>query len=803
MPETKEKYSIIIINTNGLLHTIKCIDSIFLYTKNFELIIVDNCSDDGSPEYLDSLIKKHKNIKLITTEKRYTFSENNNSAIPLANGDFIIFLNNDTIVSPNWLERMESHFENVPLDNIGGVGPVCNSSNGRQVVPLSDPEEWHQQHRGQWSATGVLYGWCMMFKREVIDKIGGFDEQFINGHEDNDLSLRAVLAGYKLVIAIDTYIYHEGQATLRKIMKDKEEYLEKGFINREAYFNKYYDYQNKHKKLVAVYRTNGGRYLEESLSQTSKFVDSIIIHFCRAANKFYHNDYKMSKDYLGEWMGRNQYENYLRIKFKKIVKIGWYDGIFQEDYERNWLLQEALAMQVEDNADWCISIDDDEIYENKFIGKVQALMNPRNPETLAYSMTWRTIWKTELGVEYYRADDTFGQFMNHRMFKLIPGQEIKSFNHPEGHHCGSAPLFSPENIRWTNIRVRHLGYDTPEQRQRKFEFYQKNDNFKTKADIGHDDYSHLIDQNVQCQVYDPNHSISFVTMVKNEEKMIRGFLEHVQDLVDEYVIVDTGSTDKTLEIINDFAKYCPVPVRVFHYPWEDNYSTPRNFGREQAKGKWILRMDADERFMSEDVLRIFSLTEQDTEFIIFHVINFMEEEIHGKTAKYASTESIRLYRNTPEVYYSGLVHETLEDCMRVIGRKRKYKKSVAPFYLRHYGYLKPKNNIREKLDRYEMINNRQIEITDGTDPRPFFNMALHYLNDERMNDAIKMFHKSIEIDRNFWLAYQQMAALNIKSAKTFLSDTLFTMPQGHPFRNEANEILEFLNKRSVGYVKVT
>lgn len=800
MPGTKEievtpKYSIIIVNVNGLTHTIKCIESIYEHTENFELIIVDGASTDGSVEYLDHQLLSRKNIKVINCKKLYNFSVNNNLGFKLATGDFVIFLNNDTVVTPGWVSQMENHFNNVPLENIGAVGPVCNNSNGRQMVGIQDAVQWHAEHRGQWSMSGVLYGWCIMFRKPVLDLIGGFDERFENGHEDNDLSLRAQLAGYKLVIAIDTYIYHEGQATLRKFMPSKQAYMDQGLVNRETYFNKYYDDSQSKKKLVAVYRTNYGDHFEESLEQTSRFADSIIIHFCRAPGNVYFGE---------ENFDRQSYVSRLKVLFPKICKVEFYDGLFQEDYERNWLLQQALELQSRGLADWCISIDDDEIYEDKFIGRVQKMMNPRNPEILAYAMNWRTIWKTELGVEYYRADDTFGQFINHRFFRLIPGQLINSHGHPEGHHCGSAPHLSPENIKWTNIRVRHLGYDTPAQRQRKYDFYQKNDNFKNAADIGHQDYSHLIDMNVNYQIYDKDHSISLVTMVKNEEKQIRGMLEGIQDLVDEFVIVDTGSTDKTLSIIDDFSKYSPIPVRVFHYPWEDNYSTPRNYGKMQAKGKYILRMDADERFMYEDLTKIFNMTERDIEIFIFQVINFMEEQVPGKKPFYASTEAMRLYRNYPEIFYSGIVHETLDDSTAYLYSKRRVNiQRAIGIYLYHYGYLKTKDHLRKKMDTYEILNNRQIEITDGTDPRPYFNLALHYLNDEKVTAASQNFRKCVDIDQRFWMSYQQMAALNIKQAKNFLAQTVNTIPSHHPFKKEAEEILDFLNKRSIGCVKVT
>ncbi len=779
------KYSIIIIATNGIQHTIYCVESILENTKDFELIVIDNNCTDGTSQYLEALNAKHENIKVVETKETLSFAENNNLGLKVAEGRYIIFLNNDTKVSKDWLERMTIHFEKVPLKNIGAIGCVSNNSNGRQMVQEQDAEEWYMKHRGRWTQAGVLYGWCMCFKSEVLKEVGGFDEQFINGHEDNDLSLRTLLAGYQLIIAQDTYIYHSGQATLRTQISGKD-YMSQGYDNRERYYDKYWD-PDKKNTLVAVYRTNGGEHLEESLEQTSKFADKIILHMIR----------------LPETYAIDEYINALKIKFPKIVKVGYYGGIFQEDYERNWLLQEALKITADEENAWCISIDDDEIYEDKFIEKSRKMMHPRNPEIFAYWCHWRTIWKTEMGKEFYRKDSTFGSFSNYRFFRLLPGMEINS-THPEGHHCGSAPALAPENQCHSNIRVKHLGYDSPEQRQKKFEFYQTNDNFKNKADIGYDDYHHLINPNPLLEEYHTVNGISCVMMIKNEEDHILGCLEQVQNAVDEYIIVDTGSTDKTIKIVKQFMEHCIVPVKLLHLPWCDQYSIPRNFGKRHATQRWILHLDADERFQHEDVGKLCNLTETNKEVYLFHVMNYMEKATKaGVTPKYASTESIRLFRNIPELYYTGVIHETLDDAISVIGKTRKVKAERPLFPLHHYGYLKEKKNVVKKFDYYEKLNLKQIEITEEKDPRPYFNLAMHYLNDKKEEDALKMFQKSLTLTPRFWHASQQMAALNLKSAKTFLANTIATISEEHPFKGQAIKILEFLDENTFGIHGIT
>jgi glycosyltransferase involved in cell wall biosynthesis len=767
------RYSIITVTHNGLAFTVKCINSILQYTQDYELIVVDNGSTDGTVGYLNALMEKHDNVKCIFNKENGTYAKANNQGYAISSGDHVCFLNNDTVVNNNWIDRLSAHLYGVPLKNIGIVGPITNSSNGKQAYGhVSDPEKWYLENRGRWSHTGRLYGWCLLMRRALLEEIGTFDERFDNSHEDNDLCIRAQLAGYQLVIAYDTWIHHTGQGTFRNMVTAKE-YLDRGYINRETYYDKYWD--ERPRKLVAVYRLgNCEKYIWDSLVQTSKFADYIIVHLCRSTDNT---------------------EEIVR-QFPKVIKVGKYDGIFQEDYERNWLLQEALKT----DADWCISIDGDEVYEDKFIERSQKMMRPRNPEIFAYMYRWRTIWEKNNGTEYFRSDSTFGGFTNYRFFRLIKGQEITS-RHPEGHHCGSAPIIAPENIVWSSIRVKHLGYDTPEQRQQKYEFYEANDHFKSARDIGNKDYSHLIDRNVQLEKYDPDIGISCIMMVRDEEEDILPCIEHMECVVDEFVIVDTGSKDKTIELIEKFAKYATVPVKLLHMPWCDNYSIPRNFAKLHATKSWILMMDADERFDCGDVDLIYKMIETDADAVIFHVLNYMKKTLPGETPVYASTESVRLYRNIPELYYTGIIHETIDDSMAMFNGRRTLNVAKAPFPLHHKGYLKGRAKVEGKMQYYERLNKEQIEITEGKDPRPYYNLALHYLSGDKEKEALVMFQKSLTVNPNFWHSSQQMAALNIKCAKIFLQNTIDSIPPKHPFKNEAQEILNYLNKKSFGVIK--
>lgn len=775
----KPKYSIVTITHNALEHTIRCLESLYKYTKNFELIVVDNNSTDGTVGYLKEMEYRQENMKVIFNQENRCFAAANNQGIKIAKGDYIVFLNNDTILNPDWLKRMTIAIENYPDKDVAMVGPVSNNSAGRQVVGLQDSEEWYRKYKGNWVLAGRLFGWCIMAKHNMLDEIGLFDERFINGFEDNDLCLRAQLAGYKLIIAVDTYIYHAGQSTFRTRADWIRDYMKDIHRNQKKFYDKYYT--GSRKKLVAVYRiANCEKYIRQSLIRTSKFADAIIVHLCR------------SKD---------RTEQIVR-EFPKVIKIQKYDGPFQEDYERNWLLQEALKLHEKGEADWCISIDGDEVYEDKFVERCQKMMNPRNPEIFAYWCQWRTIWKTKDKEEFFRADSTFGRFSNYRFYRLIKGQKIIS-DHPEGHHCGSNPIIPLENLAWCNIRVKHLGYDTPEQRQKKYEFYRDNDHFPDSKAIGHKDYTHLIDEDVDLKGYHADNGISLVMIVKNEVDKIKKCLEEIAPVIDEYIIVDTGSTDNTKEEVLEFAKYASVPVKLIDFKWCNNFSLARNFAKSFATQRWILHLDADESFRPRDLQVIFRMSEEDADIFLFHVINYLEETKANEPPVYASTESIRLFRNIPDLYYTGIVHETLDDAISVKRRRGTIKVMRSPVILHHRGYLRKKDKLADKFLDYVSLNKKQIKITDGKDPRSYFNLALHYLNEkDGEHKALENFQKSLSLNPNFWHANAQMAALNIKSVKYFLNRTLESMPEDHPYIKQVKEILEFLEKNSFGHQKI-
>lgn len=183
-------------------------------------------------------------------------------------------------------------------------------------------------------------------------------------------------------------------------------------------------------------------------------------------------------------------------------------------------------------------------------------------------------------------------------------------------------------------------------------------------------------------------SISLCMIVKNEERNLERCLASVQGIVDEIVLVDTGSNDRSVEIASAFG------AKVLHHTWQDNFSLARNIGLEQACGGWILILDADEELQPETRPRIRPLlSETDADAISLRVRNFNP---FGEYTEYQDSWQVRLFRNRPEYRYEQSVHNQITSSILRAGGK--IFRDDTLIWL-HYGYME--RAVQGVDDRYQ------------------------------------------------------------------------------------------------------
>ena len=237
--------SIIILTYNNLEMTRQCIDSIYARTSvPFELILVDNASADETPAYLARLKSEKPNVHLILNKENLGFAKGNNQGAEAAQGEYLVFLNNDTIVTRGWLKGLIRHLQE---PKVGMVGPVTNQSGNEARIAVSYEnipgmeafaQHYTEQHQGKSFEINMLAFFCVVMRRSVWQDVGPLDERFgIGMFEDDDYALRVKKKGYKILCAEDVFVHHWGSASFSQLQLI--DYWSKFTENRKKFENKW------------------------------------------------------------------------------------------------------------------------------------------------------------------------------------------------------------------------------------------------------------------------------------------------------------------------------------------------------------------------------------------------------------------------------------------------------------------------------------------------------------------------------------------------------------------------------------
>jgi polysaccharide pyruvyl transferase CsaB len=222
------KASIVIITYNNLPLNRICLESVYSNTDypNYEVIVVDNDSSDGTQEFLQEFKQKQPDLKLILNKTNNGFAKANNQGLKVAEGEYLVLLNNDTLVPPGWLTRLIKHLQD---PEIGLVGPVTNFAGNEARIPVmyttwEEMELFANEHSwlndNQIADIPVLAMFCLAFRKDIFSEIGELDEDFgIGMFEDDDYCQRVRKNGYRTICAIDTYVHHVGQASFKKLIR--------------------------------------------------------------------------------------------------------------------------------------------------------------------------------------------------------------------------------------------------------------------------------------------------------------------------------------------------------------------------------------------------------------------------------------------------------------------------------------------------------------------------------------------------------------------------------------------------------
>ncbi len=239
--QTPPLVSIIVLCCGQLSFTRLCLESVLRNTRQpYELILVDNASTDGTADYLRSLASRAgpARVKVIINTENRGFPAGCNQGLAQAEGEYVLFLNNDTIVPTGWLDPLVA-VASRHGDGRSLVGPVSNNASPPHPVPVTYrtldeielfAERWATEHARKISIVPRLSAFCLLGKRNFVSTLGGFDEGYgIGLFDDDDLCLRAKVAGAELVLVRQVFIHHFGSRTFRDLAVDGQRQLTENF----------------------------------------------------------------------------------------------------------------------------------------------------------------------------------------------------------------------------------------------------------------------------------------------------------------------------------------------------------------------------------------------------------------------------------------------------------------------------------------------------------------------------------------------------------------------------------------------
>jgi len=760
--------SIIILTLNQHKYTKECVESIQKHTPEpHEIIFIDNGSGDGTVKWLRKLAKHNSNYKLVENKKNLGFSKGCNQGIEAATGEFILLLNNDVVVTENWLDGMLECLTSAP--HIGIVGPLTNSISGPQKVPfvgyssmdgLTDyARAFRHKNRHRRIPYRRVVGFCMLFRRQLIEEIGLLDESFGSGNfEDDDFCLRASLAGYRNVIAGDVFIHHYGSRTFvgnridygaslsgnRKVFtekwsgKDAGERFGKKLIIENAISRADDFYRHGHIENATASMLGAFKHAPDDMCLYLKLAEMLI-------------DAKRYNDALGILESVPQGS----ADAKQLALLGYCEEALERDEKAQEYAERALAidpsMPLALNVMGVVAYKKGEQDTAEGIFKKAIDSNPGFGES--YTNLGSLKWAAGKHIEALHLFE--------RGFILSPtvGDVVSAYHSAVAETDSFAraePVFrEAKALHPNNKRIAFLMIAVLIKQEKHEQAMQDIEKAMMQFGIDEGILSAALEIRAKTGPLNIRHgsarkSLSVCMIVKNEELNLAKCLMSVKPIADEIIVIDTGSSDKTKVLAS------ALGAKVFDFPWTNDFSEARNYSLSKASGDWILVLDADEVVSPLDheklkkviknavgkrvaytmITRNYTNQPGSKNWTANEGTYFSEEAGKG----WVPSPKVRLFANDKRVNFVNPVHELVEPALQKNGIKIK----VCDVPVHHYGRLN-QDQVITKGKEYYRLGIEKVEKTKG-DYYALKELAIQASEIGEYEEAVNIWKKVIELN---------------------------------------------------------
>ena len=738
---------------------------------------------------------------------------------------------------------------------IGMVGPLTNNCAGHQrIIPPTIKmdngvsftmnggallDQFALQLRSEQQppamSASFLSGLCTLYRRECLEDLleaNGAKTTFLReeyglgGYDDNDVAVRAQSLGWKLAISRANYVHHIGHATLDKYFPDAD-------LGREKvaeYMRQWSHLTDREQRLIAVFRVGWSvawdiAMFGTSLRRAMMFCDGVAILATSDPSQTIQNEEALQvarslppqeQKFIASChqaggdsaMLTQAIEEYVRavansmpLKHQIDWKVSFAEQVGNERDERNDAIE--LAMDLE--PDWCISIDHDEVLEEKVTrSMMQRLMRHPDPLILSYDFGWRNLWDNDrlCRVDQPWADGYRSSMRGYRMWRVLSRENQKIIAGNEaGLHCGNIPDCGVASKRVAGLRWKHYGYLRHQDRLRKYARYVMQDpnpdSFATQGGAAPGSYNHLVhEERMVLQPYRPDTRIGLTMLVHKREKLhdLARHLTYAYALVDHIVFVwteDDFVLPESLAYVTE--RY---GVEWIHHPLADDISAARNVGVDRLRelgADWCWVMDPDEHLNPplDSMISIRRMVEvSDGWAWLFRFKNFRPD------GEWAISENVRLFRLAGgKLRYRNRVHETLEKDLHTMSHAGIHPQvRHAPFMVDHFGLSGDDERTQEKLFRYTRLLRLQIEDDPTESPGAWVSLGLQFGNDGDTKNQMRCYEVACATAGNAYLPYREFALTHLRIGKAFLRQAYEKLAPSHDLHGTTAKMIEVLEK---------
>lgn len=766
---------------------------------------------------------------------------------------------------------------------IGLVGPVSDNVAGIQRIPLQ-PEhmrggldafaaQYRQPNVGNYVCADFLSGFCIALSADALDdlvlrqtgadgveRVRLFDDTTfpIGGFEDNDLMVRAELAGWRCALAGDIFVHHKAHQTLDRLFPGQQ----RGLANRLRYYERWRSITvDADLRVAAVYRVkievaNDVSMLRASLSKIGTLVDGVAVLLtgnpggildapdlgsadvspadkrmaerCRAARSP-----EAACDAFREWATRCL-AMLPGARKVEVVVSAWAKAEWNERDERNAAihLAEGLAPT------WLLSVDHDEVFEDRIERRhLERWASHPDPMVRSLDFGWLNHWDSDRLV---RQDSPWGDggayrggMRGFRMWRASPAmsREIIAGNEI-GLHCGNAPDHDPIAKRVTGGRFRHFGYLRPWDRQRKHTRYTRLDP-NPRSELTGGGYGHLVrEEGMRLSPYVATDGIGVHVLLHEGESVedVARWLDQVHCLVDRVVLVWTGDwadEDHPARFPHRPGLDEPAPAtgptpefwrlaalfgcEFVHHRLDDDLAAARNAGidallelqRTEEPGLgWAWFFDPDEHLQDTfgDVVAVRRMAEvSDSYGWLFRFVNLIRGQLgEGQ----APSENVRMSRLDPKMRMDSRVHEGFGDAITALQREGIHPTlRYAPFIVRHVGLAGSDDDVERKIRRYQRM--LLLEVQDRPwNPGAWTSLGLQYMNDGHIELAEQCFQRGVLVAGTSYLPWKELAMSKLREVVGILNQVVRLTADAHPYHQVASNMVQWINQNAPPQPKI-